>query len=428
MRSALWLLGLFAVAVAIALIAGNNQGVVSVFWPPHRVDVSVNLVLISLAGVFLALHVALRALSFFVGLPQAAGRWRQRRREQAVFGAFLDALSQLQAGRFSRARKLAETAIELQDAWAAHEARPPHAAQLRVLSHLVAAESLQSLQDRGARDGHVQALLALRVARPDAGLQAALEGAQIRAARWSLDEHDALGALRRLDELPQGAARRILALRIRLKAARLAGQTALALDTTRSLIRHRAFSEAAAGSLVRGLAIELIRGARDAGQLEQVWNTLEPAERSAPELAVLLGRRMLAMGGEPQLTRLWLDPAWQQMLQAPQALDLQIRLELVRVLEDADVRTDPLWLARVEAAQQAQPLDPGLQYLAGAACRKRLLWGKAQQHMRKAAPQLPQGALRRRAWVALAELADQRGDADAALNAWKQAALAVASD
>ncbi len=421
MRAALWLLGLFAVAVAMALIAGNNQGVVSVFWPPYRVDVSVNLALIALTGVFLGLHAALRALSFFVALPHEAGRWRQRRREQAVFGAFLDALAQLQAGRFSRARKLAEIAMELQDAWAAHEQRPAHAAQLRVLSHLVAAESLQSLQDRSARDEHLQALMDLRTARPDAGLQAALEGAQIRAARWSLDDRDAQAALRRLDELPQGAARRILALRIRLKAARLAGQTALALDTTRSLIRHRAFSEAASGSLVRGLAIDLIRSARDAGQLRQVWKTLEPSERTAPELAVLLGQRMHSMGGEPQLTRVWLDPAWQQMLQAPQAFDPQIRRELVLALEGVDDSADTQWLARVEEAQLAQPLDAGLQYLAGAACMKRQLWGKAQQHLQKAAPQLPPGELRRRAWTALAELADQRGDADAALNAWKQA-------
>ena len=38
MRAALWLLALFGVAVAIALFAGNNQGTVTVFWPPYRVD------------------------------------------------------------------------------------------------------------------------------------------------------------------------------------------------------------------------------------------------------------------------------------------------------------------------------------------------------------------------------------------------------
>ena len=41
------------------------------------------------------------------------------------------------------------------------------------------------------------------------------------------------------------------------------------------------------------------------------------------------------------------------------------------------------------------------------------------------APQLPQGELRRRAWMALAQLAEQRGDADGATQAWQQAAQAL---
>ncbi|HWS06072.1 MAG TPA: heme biosynthesis protein HemY, partial [Burkholderiaceae bacterium] len=43
MRAALWLLALFAVAVAAALFAGNNQSTLTLFWPPHRVDLSLNL-------------------------------------------------------------------------------------------------------------------------------------------------------------------------------------------------------------------------------------------------------------------------------------------------------------------------------------------------------------------------------------------------
>ena len=37
MRAALWFLALFGIAVAVALFAGNNQGTVTLFWPPHRV-------------------------------------------------------------------------------------------------------------------------------------------------------------------------------------------------------------------------------------------------------------------------------------------------------------------------------------------------------------------------------------------------------
>lgn len=425
MKNAFWLLGLFAVACAIALLAGNNDGVVSIFWPPYRVDVSVNLAVMVLLGLFMAFYLALRAMSFFLALPQEAGRWRQRRREQALFGAFLDALAQLQAGRFSRARKLAEHALGLQDAWSAHEEKPAHAAQLRVLSHLVAAESYQSLQERAGRDGHLQSLLDTRTGGSGAGWQAALEGAQIRAARWSLDERDASAALRRLDELPQGAARRVLALRIRLKAARLAGQASLALETARLLIRHRAFSESAAGSLVRSMAGELIRGASDAGQLRQVWKTLEPNERDAPDLAIQLARRLHALGGDAALGRSWLAQVWQGMRKAPRSLDADTRAELVKALEEVDEAADAHWLAEVEATQQEQALDPALQYLAGMACMKRQIWGKAQQHLRKAAAHLPSGELRLRAWIALAQLAEQRGDADGALQAWKQAAQAA---
>ena len=63
MKATLWFLALFGVAVAIALFAGNNQGTITLFWPPYRVDLSLNLVLLLLAalvvGVFLGMAVML---------------------------------------------------------------------------------------------------------------------------------------------------------------------------------------------------------------------------------------------------------------------------------------------------------------------------------------------------------------------------------
>ena len=48
MRAALWFLALFGAAVAVALFVGNNQGTVTVFWAPYRIDLSLNLVLLLL--------------------------------------------------------------------------------------------------------------------------------------------------------------------------------------------------------------------------------------------------------------------------------------------------------------------------------------------------------------------------------------------
>ena len=107
MRAALWLLALFGVAVAIALFAGNNQSTVTVFWPPYRVDLSLNLVLLLLFAAFVFLHAALGALAALFDLPRQALRWRAQQKERAVFASLLDSISHLTAGRFIRARKSA---------------------------------------------------------------------------------------------------------------------------------------------------------------------------------------------------------------------------------------------------------------------------------------------------------------------------------
>ena len=51
MRVVLWLVGLFAIAAVSALFAAGNPGTVTVFWPPYRLDLSLNLVLLALVAV-----------------------------------------------------------------------------------------------------------------------------------------------------------------------------------------------------------------------------------------------------------------------------------------------------------------------------------------------------------------------------------------
>ena len=163
MRTALWFLALFGIAVAAALFAGNNPGTVTLFWPPWRVDLSLNLVVLCLVGGFVLLHLALRALSALFGLPQQARQWRAQQRERSLHGAMLEALSQLMAGRYLRSRKAALAALAQEESLRSNAVRVPHADQVRALAHLLAAESAQALQDKTARDQHLQQALAPRV-------------------------------------------------------------------------------------------------------------------------------------------------------------------------------------------------------------------------------------------------------------------------
>ncbi|WP_295527955.1 heme biosynthesis HemY N-terminal domain-containing protein, partial [uncultured Pseudacidovorax sp.] len=266
MRAAVWLLVLFAVAAAVALFAGNNQGIVTVFWPPTRVDLSLNFALLLLILVFMLLYGALRALQALFSLPVQARQWRLQQKERNLHAALLDSVVQLLAGRFTRARKSALAALAQEHVLAGLDARLPQSQQVRVLAHLMAAESAQALQDRAARDAHLQH--ALNEGRERGGMSAETrDGVQLRSARWALEDRNAGAALDRLAELPQGVQRRTLALRLRLKATRLSGRTQDALDTARLLAKHRAFSEDGARSIVRGLALELVGQAHDPAQL-----------------------------------------------------------------------------------------------------------------------------------------------------------------
>ena len=422
MRAALWLLALFGVAVATALFAGNNQGTVTLYWPPYRIDLSLNLVILVLVGGFATVYAALRALAALLELPHQARRWRVQQKERAMHGALLDALTHLLGGRFIRSRKAAVASLSQESALAAGGDAVPHGTQLRALAHMIAAESSHALQDRPTRDSHLSGALREAPMQGTVNEQEMHEGAQMRAARWSLDDRDASAALDRLAALPQGAARRTLALRIKLKATRLARQTQEALDTARLLGKHRAFSPSAAHSIVRGLATELINSAHDTTQLQHIWLSLEASERSMPELAIHAAQRLADLGGDAMQVRAWLMPVWERMVAVPDALSDAHALKLVQTLEASLDAVDASWLARIESAQQANPRDTRLQYLAGMACLKRQLWGKAQQLLTQTAQQVGDPQLRASAWRHLAELAERRGDESAAANAWKQAA------
>jgi len=176
------------------------------------------------------------------------------------------------------------------------------------------------------------------------------------------------------------------------------------------------------------LVMDLLANTHEVAQLQRVWKSLGTAQRLMPDLAVQAATHWLSLRGEAAVARAWLLPIWEQWLRTPAALSVGQKIKLVRALEQSlGHEQDPAdreWLARIESAQLAQPQDAALLYLAGMACMKRQLWGKAQALLSQASQHLQDTELRRQAWRALAQLAEQRDDASAAAVAWKRAALA----
>jgi len=427
MRAALWLMSLFAVAVASALLASNNVGTVSIFWTPYRVDVSLNLVLFGLVLILLTMHWAQRALTALFELPRQAKRWRTRQKERAAHAALLEGMAQFMEGRFLRARKSAELVLVREKSLSDSGEVLEHAGELRSVAHILAAESAHALQDKAARQIHLDAALKEPMS-GHAGIRQSLkEGAMLRAARWSLDDRDAAESLLWLDRLPQGVSRRTLAMRLRLKAARLAGEPSQALDTALLLIKHRAFTSDAAESMVRSLVFELIAKTHELGQMQRLWNRLGEAQRQSSDLAIQAAQHWLQLKGDPAVARTWLKPIWNKLQSNNKPLSKAQQLKLIQALDMSfmgqDTPEEREWLVAIEAAQKANPRDALLQFLAGRLCQKRQLWGKAQVMLAQAAPALEDPQLRRQAWRAVAELAEQREDVSAALQALKKASM-----
>ena len=195
-----------------------------------------------------------------------------------------------------------------------------------------------------------------------------------------------------------------------------------ALETARLLAKHRAFSPTAAQSIVRGLALELLNDAHDPTQLQQAWASLDASERAMPELVVQAASRLMTLQGDVDLARSWLLQVWDKAMQPRSDISDDLRIKLITVIEAGLPNVDGAWLARIEAAQLGRPRDANLQYLAGMVCLSRQLWGKARQLLSQAALGLQDPGLHRRAWRALAVLAEQREDAEAAAHAYQQAA------
>lgn len=134
MRAVLWFLGLFACAVALALLMGGNLGTVTLFWPPWRVDVSANLALLLLLAAALLLHAGRLALRK-AWRPAAAlarfARFGRRAPARPPEACLAEAWAHRLAGRTAQARQAAAAALAAAGAqdWA-----------LQAQAHLMAAD------------------------------------------------------------------------------------------------------------------------------------------------------------------------------------------------------------------------------------------------------------------------------------------------
>lgn len=426
MRGIVWLVLLFAVAVVAATTLGSNDGLVSITWSGWRTDLSLNLFVLLLIVACVVLFAVVQAIHAIGTLPKRAQAWRDLRKERTGQAALREALAEHFGGRWGRAVKAASRALELQR----DNPLLRDDAEFGSLARLLAAASLQRLQDRRRRDEWLAPVL--NRANESRRSQRADDALRLQAAEWALEDRDLLRAQQLLTELPAGVARRTQALRLKLQVTRAAGDHIQALHTARLLANHGAFTGLAAAGLLRTLAGESLEAAQDLAQLQRTWEQLDAADRLDPLVASRAAQRAAVLGGAArqagdeaeaaaaaQAGRQWLERFWDRIDELDAEQRLQVSLALIAVAEG--IGHD--WLPRLEAAQQRQGQHPAVLAAVGHAFAARLLWGKARRMLEAAAavPTLPV-TLRRRSWRRLAELARMESDEARAMHCDQQAA------
>ncbi|MEY4283926.1 MAG: hypothetical protein RL111_601 [Pseudomonadota bacterium] len=428
MRWVLWIIVLFALAVLAALGLGNNNGMVTLFWPPYRADVSLTLAVLLVLALVVMVHLAWQGVAALTHLPVRVRQWRFERKLAASQQLAMQALFLALGGRFVRADAVAQRSVALLDElvlfsnlsaseteWLTH---------LRWLNVWTQGECKQSLRDLAGRDQVIEAWQ--RMADQHAPLQRTevKDAATLIRARWALDARDPVQAMGLLNQLSKGAGHRSLTHRLKLKALRALGQHADALKAARALAKHGGFSSDASARLLQSLAMASLRQCQDASQLDSMWRSLDAREQRMPSVALAAAELGLKLRAESAWIMERLNRTWTHWMEHPNDWDEEGEAQLLLSLQSAlqQLPPDTAWLERAEQAHLKRPRHAPLQALYGLVCMQHALWGKAVSALDDAQKRLEPGALKRKVHASLALMAESRSDTALALRHWKAAA------
>src|SRR5690349_17603812 len=113
MKALFWIVGIIALAVAVTLAARYNTGYLLLVLPSHRVEFSLNFLIVLLVAAFVAGYALVRVISATLRLPRQVREYRLARRKDKARATLLESLHEYFAGRYGRAEKAAAASLDL---------------------------------------------------------------------------------------------------------------------------------------------------------------------------------------------------------------------------------------------------------------------------------------------------------------------------
>lgn len=385
MKFLLWLLGLFALAVAVSL-AAHNPGFVVIYYPPYRIPMSLSLFVLLILALIVLTHLALQLISAALRLPSYVRRFRAERARAQGHSAMMEGLGAYFEGRYAAAEKAAVRAMEL--------------GEQSGINPIVAARSAHELREFEKRDAYLAASEGKTVGDATMRLMA--------QTRFNLDQHQPQAALNALKELREAGVRgHVGALHLELKAQQQACNWDAVLDIVNQLEKRNALDVTAAAQIRQQAWLEKIGAQQaDAAALQKLWKDIPGEFRRRAKIAAAAARAFMQAG----------DCASARELLA-ESLEAQWDSELVTLYGDCQCSDGLAQIEQAERWLKQHIHDAGLLLALGKLCLNQQLWGKAQSYLEASISVAPSRA----AYTALGQLAEKLGQHELAFRHFQQA-------
>lgn len=385
MKFLLWLLALFAAAVALT-VAAHNPGYVQFVYPPYRVEMSLTLFALAALVLFVAAYLAVRLFAVVLRLPSRVRSYREESAQSKGRAAMMEALTAFFEGRYATAERAAVRAMELGDKSS--------------LNHIIAARSAHELREFSKRDAYLSSAESKAVGEDTMRLMAKTE--------FMLDQKQPQSALNSLKELNESGHRKhVGALQLELKAQQLARNWDGVLHVLAQLEKRSAIDAAVAVQLRQQAWLEKL-GAQtnDLAALQGTWKNLPDDLKRRSKIAASAASSFIKLKDCKNARQVLTD-----------SLNAQWDSELVTLFGDCQGIN---LVGQIEQAEQwlkQHPDDAGLLLALGKLCLHQGLWGKAQSYLDASNSLAPSRA----AYTALAQLAEKMLKPDDAFKYYQQA-------
>ena len=394
MRFFIWLLILFASAIGLAVLARFNPGNVVLFYPPYRVDLSLNFFVVLLVAVFALLLAIVTAIRATLAMPRRVEQYRATRQLRESGRALNESLQSFLEGRFGRSEKLAERAL----------LSPDHAG----LAALIGARAAQRLQQPSRRDDW------LEKAQIDDNLRTARLMTTVELLAEDVKETDV--ALEALQALNNAGIRHTQALKLALKVHQNARNWPEVLRLVRLLDKHKSLHPALSRRL-RDMAYEALmpKASEDPESLKLLWSKVPTEDRHSAVVAVQAASAFMKIGQQIEAAAI-----------IESALAAQWDPRLLRAYRQcAAPEGSATLLKQIEHCEhwlRERPNDTEIALALGVLCFRQKLWGKAQRHLEQS---LSGGdlAVRQEAHLRLAQLHEALNQTEAAAEHYRRCAL-----